>query len=86
MPWLMVNQIWPVGESEVPTPLLALDVQRAGIPGAPGAFFGVTGIPFRSPDLLRRQDPEPFQSLHRKLIGTPSLIAVDSSPAFCTFV
>jgi hypothetical protein len=37
MPWLMVNHSGLCDESAVPTPLLALDVQRAGIPGAPGA-------------------------------------------------
>jgi hypothetical protein len=37
MPWLSVNQIGEVFDSAVPTPFLALDVQRASMPGAPGA-------------------------------------------------
>ena len=37
MPWLMVNQTRLASDSAVPTPLFALDVQRAGIPGRPGA-------------------------------------------------
>ena len=41
-----MNQMRQAGESAVPTPLLALDVQRAAMPGAPGgtvvpaAFIG----------------------------------------------
>jgi hypothetical protein len=40
MPWLSVNQMRLAGDSAAPTPLLALDVQRAGIPGAPSARVG----------------------------------------------
>src|SRR5437016_189239 len=36
MPWLIVNQIRLLAVSAVPTPVLALEVQRAGDPGAPG--------------------------------------------------
>jgi hypothetical protein len=36
MPWLTVNQIWLSARAAVPTALLALEVQRGGIPGAPG--------------------------------------------------
>jgi hypothetical protein len=38
MPWLRVNQIRLVRLSAVPIPLLALDVQRAGMTGQPGAM------------------------------------------------
>jgi hypothetical protein len=34
-----VNQTLLVRLSDVPTPLLALDVQRGGIPGHPGAYL-----------------------------------------------
>src|SRR5207237_3606914 len=37
MPWLMVNQRGLAWLSAVPTPVLALEVQRAGMPGPPGA-------------------------------------------------
>jgi hypothetical protein len=37
MPWLIVNQIWLMAVSAVPTPDFALEVQRAPIPGDPGA-------------------------------------------------
>ena len=37
MPWLMVNQTWLCKFSAVPTPVFALEVQRGGIPGHPGA-------------------------------------------------
>src|SRR6185312_367291 len=36
MPWLMVNQTRLLALAAVPTPLLALDVHRGEIPGAPG--------------------------------------------------
>ena len=36
-PWLMVNQIWLMAVSAVPIPVFALEVQRASIPGHPGA-------------------------------------------------
>src|SRR5476651_2578862 len=39
MPWLSVNQTRERSDSAVPTPLLALDVQRGGMPGWPGAGF-----------------------------------------------
>jgi hypothetical protein len=42
IPWLSVNQTWLLLLRAVPTPVLALEVQRAEIPGAPGAKrFGV---------------------------------------------
>src|SRR5665213_307757 len=41
MPWLSVNQTWLCAVSAVPTPLFALEVQRAVMPGAPGA--GLSG-------------------------------------------
>jgi hypothetical protein len=37
MPWLKVNQIRLLPLRAVPTPDLALEVQRAGIPGDPDA-------------------------------------------------
>ena len=37
----MVNQTRLVSDNAVPTPLLALDVQRGGIPGRPGASVTV---------------------------------------------
>jgi hypothetical protein len=37
MPWLTVNQTRLPELSAVPTPLFALEVQRAGTPGQPGA-------------------------------------------------
>src|ERR1043166_7417060 len=37
MPWLRVNQTRLRAVSAVPTPLLALEVHRAGMPGDPGA-------------------------------------------------
>ena len=37
MPWLTVNQTRPLRPRAVPTPLLALEVQRGGMPGQPGA-------------------------------------------------
>jgi len=37
MPWLIVNQTRLTGDSAVPTPDLALDVQRGAMPGQPGA-------------------------------------------------
>jgi len=40
MPWLMVNHTRLAGLRDVPTPLFALDVQRAGLPGHPGAYIG----------------------------------------------
>ena len=33
----MVNQIWLIAVSAVPMPVFALEVQRASIPGHPGA-------------------------------------------------
>jgi hypothetical protein len=43
IPWLNVNQTLLLLLSAVPTPVLALDVHRAGIPGPPGAeLLGVT--------------------------------------------
>lgn len=38
MPWLMVNQIRLLRVKAVPAPVLALEVQRAEIPGQPGAY------------------------------------------------
>ena len=38
MPWLKVNQTRLDESMAVPIPLLALDVQRGGIPGAPKAW------------------------------------------------
>jgi hypothetical protein len=37
MPWLNVNQTRLSRLTDVPKPLFALDVHRAGIPGQPGA-------------------------------------------------
>ena len=37
MPWLSVNQTRLTGDSAVPTPLFALEVQRGDMPGQPGA-------------------------------------------------
>jgi hypothetical protein len=37
MPWLSVNQTRLSRLTAVPMPLFALDVQRAGMPGQPGA-------------------------------------------------
>jgi len=37
IPWLSVNQTRLSRLTDVPMPLLALDVQRAGTPGQPGA-------------------------------------------------
>src|SRR5438067_13855740 len=37
MPWLSANHTRLEAVSAVPTPLLALDVQRGGMPGQPGA-------------------------------------------------
>jgi hypothetical protein len=42
MPWLSVNQTRLSRLTAVPMPLFALDVQRAGIPGQPGAKISVT--------------------------------------------
>jgi hypothetical protein len=39
MPWLTVNQTLLALLRAVPAPLLALEVQRAEIPGHPGACF-----------------------------------------------
>jgi len=36
IPWLIVNQTRLSARAAVPTALLALDVQRGGIPGDPG--------------------------------------------------
>ena len=47
MPWLSVNQTRLTGEIAVPTPLLALEVQRGGMPGQPGASVTV-GFPRHS--------------------------------------
>src|SRR6476469_141052 len=68
MPWLMVNQMWPAGESDGPTPRLALDVQRAGMPGAPGVTIGVTAISVGLLCAWLTHPPTPFQLAHRKLI------------------
>jgi ribose transport system substrate-binding protein len=56
---------------------LALDVQRAGIPGAPLATVGVTAMHW-PPAAFLDQESLSFQSPHRKLIGGPSGFAVDS--------
>src|SRR5437667_12797374 len=47
MPWLSVNHTRLRAVSAVPTPLLALEVHRAGMPGQPGAGFwrGMTSHP-----------------------------------------
>jgi hypothetical protein len=37
IPWLSVNQTRLLSLRAVPTPVLALEVQRTGIPGPPGA-------------------------------------------------
>jgi hypothetical protein len=37
MPWLIVNHTLLCWFSAVPMPLFALDVQRGGMPGQPGA-------------------------------------------------
>src|SRR5690348_8675921 len=50
MPWLRVNQTWLGDVSAVPTPLFALEVQRAAMPGAPGA--GASAI-----EVQRRHNP-----------------------------
>src|SRR5689334_15297024 len=42
MPWLSVNQTWLGAVSAVPMPLFALEVQRAAMPGAPGATVSAT--------------------------------------------
>ena len=42
MPWLVVNQTRLCKFSAVPTPLFALEVQRGGIPGQPGAYLSVS--------------------------------------------
>jgi hypothetical protein len=39
-----VNQTWLSRLTAVPKPLFALDVQRAGIPGQPGANISVRGM------------------------------------------
>jgi hypothetical protein len=44
MPWLRVNQTRLGGLKEVPTPLLALEVQRGGMPGRPGALFSFDSV------------------------------------------
>jgi hypothetical protein len=44
MPWLIVNQTRLPLPGAVPTPLLALLVQRGGIPGAPGGVMTLVGI------------------------------------------
>jgi hypothetical protein len=38
MPWLMVNQTLLCWFKAVPAPVLALEVQRGGMPGHPGAY------------------------------------------------
>jgi hypothetical protein len=47
MPWLKVNQTRLSGERAVPTPLLALEVHRAELPGQPGASpsSGISQLP-----------------------------------------
>src|SRR4051812_26516411 len=44
MPWLRVNQTRLIKLRAEPTPVLALDVQRGGIPGCPGAWPLVSGM------------------------------------------
>src|SRR3954453_10855319 len=48
MPWLIGNQTRLSEPVEVPTPLVALDVQRAGPPGQPGASLALSSS-MRSP-------------------------------------
>src|SRR4051812_46416576 len=56
MPWLSVNQTRLAFDSAVPTPDLALDVQRAGTPGAPGAMPSCPVMPTATPP--RQDDPK----------------------------
>src|SRR5579884_1228432 len=42
MPWLMVNHTRLEWRSAVPSPDFALDVQRGGMPGHPGANFSTS--------------------------------------------
>src|ERR1700733_7608943 len=51
MPWLTVNQTWLSARAAVPTALLALEVQRGRMPGAPG---GVVNSVNRHPCCSRR--------------------------------
>src|SRR2546430_962428 len=54
MPWLSVNQTRLAAPSAVPTPLLALDVHRAPMPGQPGAYEHMwSGGGFMCGDYLR---------------------------------
>src|SRR5579875_2214274 len=41
MPWLSVYHTRLIAVSAVPTPLFALEVHRAGMPGRPGASFAI---------------------------------------------
>src|SRR5260221_12963731 len=54
MPWLSVNQTRLAAPSAVPTPLLALEVHRARMPGQPGAYGHMwSGGGFMCGDYLR---------------------------------
>src|SRR5579863_937320 len=44
MPWLRVNQTRLCWLRAVPTPVFALEVQRGGIPGQPGAYLMVESL------------------------------------------
>lgn len=50
---------------DVPTPDLALDVQRAGIPGAPGAMLELD---------MNRQGVEVINPMYYKTLSSPLLI------------
>src|SRR4051812_10976152 len=66
MPWLSVNHTWLCAVSAVPTPLFALEVQRAAIPGAPGAGQTRSAIRISAPG---RCAPQSALAAHRLARG-----------------
>jgi hypothetical protein len=50
MPWLSVNQTRLEGLSAVPTPDLALEVQRGAMPGPPGGLLESLIVFFIKPE------------------------------------
>src|SRR5512135_357372 len=64
MPWLSVDQTWLAKLNAVPTPHLALEVQRGVIPGRPGAdcvsvsvLDSVSAIVVRAPSKADQGEP-----------------------------
>src|SRR5258708_31746439 len=78
MPWLKVNHTRLMTAGAVPTPLFALEVQRAGMPGCPGAALRLRS-PMQDSIEADRELPRKFDPVAHRSRAFPQAGAAPSS-------